>query len=176
MNTFWTKEPLSEKQTELMAAILEAHRKSVFRDNISTVVLKATFDGSWSFQQSIASAILTFGGTHGPVESTMDIIRSPRPDFMAKMQLEMGNKVAGWGTSFQDDIWDDVGTMIVTNWPAMKDAIESVTKLLHDSGKIVHPNPSCWTAAFNIIVEIPRHLALWPVVQGRLPGWAEVLL
>lgn len=176
MNTFWTKGPLSEKQMELIGVILDAHRKSVFRDNISTVVLKATFEGSWSFQQAIASAILTFGGTHGPVESTMDIIGSPRPDFMAKMQLDMGNKVSGWGTSFQDDIWEDVGIMIRNNWPAMINAVDMVTKVLHDAGKIVYPNPSCWTACSNIIVGIPRHLALLPVIQGRVTGWAEVLL
>ena len=175
MKSFWRDKELLGYEQQLLEMVLTAHAKSCFRDNISTTVLRSTFEGSWSFQQAVAAAILTFGGMHGPVEQTMDLLVAEQPEQAAMEMLKAGFKVPGWGSSFEDDIWPDVGAFVEATWPTAGRKVRNVTQVLHDAGKMLQPNPSCWTASMNLILGIPRHLALWPVLQGRLPSWAEIL-
>jgi hypothetical protein len=176
MNVFWRQDELTPGEAKLLEAVLTAHHASTQRDNISTIVLKSTFQGSWSFQQALAAAILTFGGAHGPVEQTMALLDNDHVEKAVQETLGLGLKVTGWGSSVEDDIWQGVGDRVLEGWPVLGRRIRTVTRLLHESGKMVEPNPSCWTAAMNIALGVPRHLALWPVLQGRLSGWAEILL
>jgi hypothetical protein len=176
MKAFWRDEMLTSQEATLLDLVLRAQEASAHRDNISTSVLRSTFAGSWSFQQAVAGAVLTFGGMHGPIEQTMDLLVADRPEQAALEMLGKGFKVPGWGSSFENDIWAGVAAYMKGGWPDMGHKIDNVSRVLEGAGKKIEPNPSCWTAGMNLIVGLPRHLALWPVLQGRLPSWAEILL
>jgi hypothetical protein len=101
---------------ELMSLLKEAHNKSAYRSNASTGALINTFHASGSYTNSIAAALMTLGGLHGPIEKTIALLRSAKQSESISRFIDdilaVGGRVWGWGNSFikggHDEDWEDV--------------------------------------------------------------------
>jgi citrate synthase len=182
MQPFWRTEPLSSAELELIGALGDAHNKSTFRSCPSTIALQCAAQGSGSLYQALASALVCFGGRHGPVEETYELLASP---YVAESQvqgyLERAEKVPGWGSSFTekgegDPIWKPVATLLDRDFEKKSWVLSKVTKYLHQSDLKIYPNPSAYTALSAIIVGMPKRLSPYLLVMGRLSAWAEIFL
>lgn len=166
----------TEAQIELLDVVREAHRQSVFRDNPSSVAFRIAFQASGSFTKALIAALSTLGGQHAPLEQTYDLLTSRVPADTAYRILKSGGMVPGWGTSFKDDtIWAAVAGVLERDFPERWDSLASVTKVLHDFGKFVEPNPSAFTACAAIELGLPKEQAAWIFVSGRLDAWASLM-
>lgn len=179
MNFFWLPEPPSPFQSELLAAVLQAHAQSAVRGNISSTVLLAAAQGSGSLTQSLAAALSTLGGLHAPIVETFNFIGEWEHDTLAEHvghRLEWERKIPGWGNSFHkgepDPLWLDVDDLLSTTF--IGGVLGGITEILHRHGKNLYPNPSAYTAAAAIELGMPAQLAPWLLVAGRIQAWTHM--
>ncbi len=178
---FWRKDPLTKEEDTLLKLVLEAHFASADRNNISSDAVRASAFGSGDYTKAIASALLTLGGIHAPLELTYEMLMTDRPADAATHLLASGKLVPGWGNSFErghdDPLWLNVIEWFQDHRPAFYALrIEAVTKALALYGKNVFPNPSAFTAATAIVLQIPQPIAAFLFVAGRLPAWTNIFL
>lgn len=165
----------TETKVRLLEAVFRAHHESAFRDNPSSVAFKLAFESSDSFTQAMIAALSTLGGVHAPLAQTYDLLSHKSPGEAAYRMVKAGKKVPGWGTSFKNDgIWSPVESVLREEFRERWDTLQSVTKVLHDFGKPVEPNPSAFTAITAIELGLPKELAVWIFISGRLDAWASL--
>lgn len=166
------KAPLEQEDYDLINLLEEAHYKSSYRGNMSTNAAVVSMAGSSSYIQAIASAILTLGGTHGPIKDAIKVLNGDD-------SVLVNDKIPGWGNSFEkghpDPLWNNVHEFIFENYPEMGARIAQVTKRLHDSGKVIFPNPACYTAATAILLKINPKVCEYLFLAARLPAWTSIL-
>jgi citrate synthase len=173
---FW-KAALTADEAALLQATLMAHRVSTFRNNPSTAALLVAFDASGSYPQALISALSTLGERHGPIVATYEFLCGPDPEQTARRMLSNGERIPGWGTSFKDDeTWNPVRDLMRARFVTMAKTLDAVTEVMHTAGKMIHPNPSAYTAATAILLDLPKDLSPWLLVQGRLAAWSTLLL
>lgn len=178
-------EPLKSLRVEepperaLHAALMKAHDASARRENISTVTLLNAGIGSGNYANGIAAACLSIGGPHAPLQQSMALLMVDDPVGQAKMLMDHGLRVPGWGNSFvkglPDEKWQEVDDLLRKHYPDLHGRIWDVTKFLHKSGKLVFPNPSIYTAACAMAFQMPPVLAPYLFIAGRLNAWTEML-
>ena len=162
----------------LYAALMKAHYDSAFRENISTVTMLNTTIGSSNYANGIAAACLAIGGPHAPLQQSMALLASDDPVGQAKQLMDHGVRVPGWGNSFikgkPDGAWLEVDRLLSEDHPEIYSKIADVTKFLHKSGKLIFPNPSIYTAAVAIVLNLPPALSPYLFIAGRLNAWTEL--
>ena len=178
---FWREKPLCIIQEGLLRAVLMAHRRSTERDNVSTVTVINAFCGSRSFTQAVAAALCTLGEQHGPVEATYTLFFEREPlALTVESLIKEGVKVPGFGNSFfknqPDPLWEDVSKLLQTHFPEVFARLWTVQQVLWSHGKRVCANPAGFTACAAKALEMPRHVAPWLFIAGRLDGWAKRVL
>ncbi|MEO7520232.1 MAG: citrate/2-methylcitrate synthase [Gemmatimonas sp.] len=184
MKPFWKKEPLSLAELELVEAVGKAHHESTFRSNPSTMAVCFAAQGSGDLLKAFVAGLSTIGGAHGPITETFDWLERSFSfaelavkDFFAR---NPDGKIPGWGSSFNkesvDPIWAPAASILEGKFATTWRCIDETTKALHRRGKMVHPNPSAFTAATARVIGMPRALAPYLLVIGRLSSWAEVFL
>lgn len=181
MNPFWRKDPLEPKEEELLAAVQTAHHDSCFRQNPSFVAIQCAATGSLDLYKSIAAALMTFGGPHGPIPETYDILFKIVPaQQIVDEHIWNRKKVPGWGMSFVkgeiDPIWVPVYDILMRDWPTLAARINQITAALHVRERIVYPNPSAFSAAAALVLCMPRELSPLILIAGRIEAWAEIYL
>lgn len=161
----------------LYKAVAEAHRLSAFRDNVSSNIIKNVSVGSDSYTSAIAAAILSIGGQHAPIHQTMQILEQDTPWNKVENILDQHHLVPGWGNGFvkgkEDPLWEPVD-LALKPFTDLYIKIWNVTDTLHDLGKFVYPNPSCYTAALALLMGIPKESAAVLFISFRLPSWTEI--
>ena len=179
--TYWRKEPLSKAEWELVNQLMRAHHASVFRQNVSTVVIANTAFGSADYSKAIAAGLMTIGGIHAPLWATMDLLNSENAVEWVEKIVADNRRVPGWGNSFikekPDELWMGVDLCLKVsgiNSRFIKN-IEAITDKLHELGKKIFPNPSAYTAAVALVLGIPPAMAPMLFVTGRLSGWSELI-
>lgn len=170
MKAFWREKELSEHETKLLTLCLEAHAKSAMRQNVSTAVLIEASRGSGDYTKSLVAALSTLGAVHAPLIRTWHLLMS-NPTNLA-LEVEHGVKIPGWGSSFEDDTWVLVESHLREHYPGICQRIDAITEVI----KKAKPNPSCWTAATGIALEMPPHILPWLFVSGRLNTWTCLYL
>jgi citrate synthase len=162
---------------DLFHLVCEAHERSALRGNLSHHALRLAALGSGDYVKSICAALMTLGGIHAPISQTYDVLSAPSPLNHAKQLLLEGHRVPGWGNAFEkghdDPEWAPVKAYIWANHAPMAGHIDKITKTLHDCGKDLYPNPSCYTAAAAIIMGLPRESAAVLFIHGRLWEWTK---
>ncbi len=175
MKVFWRDTPLTEAETKLLNLTLEAHSQSAMRDNVSSVVLAQTAQGSGDLTKAITAALATLGGRHAPLTETHQFLTTVTKDDIIDPEFE---RFPGWGNSFvkgkPDELWKDVDAQLGEVAPELYAKIAYITTALHDSGKHVFPNPSAYTAAVGIALSMPPRLLPWLFIQGRLSAWTAL--
>ena len=163
----------------LFQAVLQAHEQSALRENISREVIRLAAMGSGDYLQAIVAGLSSLGGLHAPLVQTWDLLDADDPTFEAKAMLRQDERVPGWGNGFvkggPDEIWKDVERLVGQEDPRMIANINDVTQLLQSRGKMIYPNPSCWTAAVGHILGFGRQTTAFLFVQGRLGAWTHYL-
>lgn len=174
---FWTDEPLALNELSLLNATLAAHAESAARGNVSHQVLQATAVASGHYANAIAGALLTLGAVHGPLVQTWHLLAVANPQRKAADMVAAGLRVPGWGNSFHkgkpDPLWAGVAGMLERDFGAMHTTIENITASLHAAGKMLYPNPSCYTAAVAILLGMPAELCPYLFLRGRLDEWSK---
>ena len=180
MRVWWQDEELTEVEQNLLAHLMACHGASVFRPNMSSAAVVNSTVGARSYPAAIASALLAIGNIHGPIAQTIELLESPDPARTARLMIDAGNKVPGWGGSFMgaagDPIWTTFEEFLRENYPTVAKLIDSITAAIHEAGKNIQPNPSVFTAATALILGIPPEAAPWLFVRGRLDGWSKLFL
>lgn len=177
---FWRSEPLSEQETALLDALMQAHHASCFRGNESSEAVIRTAISSGQYANAIAAAVLTTGGMHAPIGMTMRVLSSFQDgDAIVEEYVSKGMRVPGWGNSFikgkKDDLWLGVDALIEQHWTPTAKRMEGITFELHKLGKMIYPNPSAYTAACALILGMPPFIAPILFFLGRLAGWTELI-
>jgi citrate synthase len=179
MIVFWRDLPLTKNEEALVFEVEQAHRMSAFRENASTCALKNSAGGSGSFEMAVASAVLTFGGKHAPIEAIYGRLSQPMDLLLESVEKSLDNHeiVQGWGNSFfkecPDPLWESVSRALQV-FPESAEKIKAVTELLHQRGKKLHPNPGAFTAITALILGIPPKVASVILIGARLPVWAAL--
>lgn len=180
IKAFWRTEDLNEIEDRLLSLVFFSHYNSSVRDNVSTCALRVAAAGNGrDFGKSVVAAIMTFGGTHAPIEKIYGLLERNDATEEASRLLWTGHRVPGWGHAFckngVDPAWRETYEHIQEHFPVMGEKIGSITKVLHDNDRTVFINPGGLTAASAILLRIPPHLASWLIIQGRLTAWAQLI-
>jgi hypothetical protein len=172
--------PLSEKEEEFLQLVLTAHAESAFRGNISTYAIASCAAGNGTWTNSIASGLLTLGGTHAPLEQSYEILASSDSLRVVELMFKDGLRIPGWGNSFHkgepDPLWEKVDRWLSEHYSGIHGKIEDITQFLHAAGKHIMPNPSIYTAAAAIVLGVPANCAGFLFLQGRLLSWTQIYL
>jgi citrate synthase len=170
----------------LVAALGEAHHQSSYRACPSTVAVSATAQGSGDIYRSLAAALLCFGGKHGPIEQTYTLLQwaedvDVTAESIVGSYISRKQKVPGWGSSFTeegeaDPIWKPVDAVLMKHFEERRWTMTKITQALHEAGVKVLPNPSAYTALTAIILKMPKRLAPYLLITGRLSAWTEIFM
>lgn len=164
----------------LVNALDAAHDASARRQNMSSVAVVNAAKGSGSYTCSIAAAMMTLGGTHGPLEATQRFLESNLAADHSDEILRSGRRVPGWGNGFikgaEDPAWLPVREALRDLRPDLVEKIDAVTARLHACGKDIYPNPSAYTAACAIALGIPSRVCAFLFVSARLRAWTDLFL
>jgi len=182
MKAFWRKTPLTHNEEALLSKCLEAHYEAAFRENLSSSVIVAAYQGNGNdFLKAVASGLGTLGGAHGPVEHTYAFlaVEPAGIGYQTQRHLDNGFRIPGWGSAFvkgkPDPIVERAMLFIDVGWPEMGNRIEKITDTLHYNKKMVWPNMACLTAATAIILRLPKPLSTVLLLQGRAIAWAQLI-
>lgn len=161
----------------LLEAVLQAHHESALRGNCSHHALAMAAFGSGDYFKSIAAGLLTLGGLHAPLAKSYDLLASH--DYLQRVEsaLALKQRIAGWGNNFvkmaPDPVWSGCDERLTAEHPALAQKISAITHLLHEHGKNIYPNPSCYTAAAGLALGIPRSGIGELLIRGRLNAWTD---
>lgn len=175
MILWWRKDPLTEWEQRLITAVVAAHVAGTLRTNPSTVIIQqACLGNGGDYCSTIAAAILSLGGPHGPVVAVYDLLAQPDPGVEAQRMLDNGEKVPGWGNSFVKGEMDPRlnAAMDLLKQHPVYEKIQAVQKVM--DAKNLYPNPGCVTAAADLALGIPRESAVWLGLQARIPVWTAI--
>lgn len=172
--------PLTEPEQFLVHALFKAHNRSCFRPNVSSETVLSSAAGSGNLTTAIAAALLTTGYRHAPIYETVMFLSLDDPAKVAETIVEGGKKVPGWGGDFQrtrpDPVWAGVDAAVLDFNPSLHAKICAVTAALGKRGKNIFPNPSAYTAAVAITLQMPPQAAVYLFIVGRIDGWCQLAL
>lgn len=173
----WLELQEVEGADELINAVLEAHKKAALvNSNASSAALAMAANLKVPFTQSVASALLTFGGPlHGPIRETREMIYGWSAEDIAE-SLDAGEIIPGWGNSFHDELdpaWVEVDKIVREKFESHASRLDSISALIEDrKERKLYPNASAYTAVTAHIVGLPLGLESLFSILGRLPSWA----
>lgn len=172
--TIWDDVGINDKP--LVEAMFSAHYKSAFRPNTSSVTVFNVADSSNDIGKAIAAGILSLGERHGPLEQSYDFLSMDEPWVGARNR----KIVPGWGGSFQKDKpdpnWVMVDELLKKNHPDAYNKLRLVTEQLHQSGRVIYPNPSAYTALVGLVLGLSKKLLVYLFIASRLDAWARIAL
>jgi citrate synthase len=142
-------------------------------------VLSAT--GSGDYFKAIASALMTLGGLHGPLAATYDLLTAKDPLAEIDDKMERKYRIPGWGNSFEKDgveeAFQPVDEALKKVNPELHTKIHQLTSYIQTKhGKLIWPNPSTYTAATAITIDMDKAIIGMMVVQARLVPWTQAFL
>lgn len=163
--------------SDLIQALYRAHAEVALRGNPSHQALILAAQGSANFFNALTAAFATYGGLHGPLEATYNLLINPDPTVEIATRLEVGLKIPGFGNSFYKDgiepAFLPVEAELRKRDPLIASKIDGMTEFIHAQGKKIYPNPSTFTCATALVEGIPREAIGFLVVQARLWEWTK---
>ena len=180
MNLPWSTQQLTDQDEQLLVSLYDAHAKSAYRPNASSVAVANAAASSGEVDKAIVAGIMTLGGLHAPLRNTYRFLHMENPASSVAWYIETDEKVPGWGGTFQkiepDPLWASVDVNLHDFHPELYEKICGVTEALHDQGRIIHPNPSAYTVAVALALKMPERMAVFLFIQARLGPWAQIAL
>lgn len=167
-------------QQGLMQMVLDAHDKAA-RTNPSSSTLACQNAGmsTGSAALGIASAMMTLGSLHAPIEAARVIYETATQKSIIESVMQ-GNIIPGFGNSFFkvgiDPAWEQVSKYIELNLSDMHGRIYDLTQWMHRSGKILYPNAALFSAAAASECGVKRGAEVAIFAIARIPAWAEMAI
>lgn len=169
---------MSEQDERLLLKIFDAHLQSSLRDNASSAAVANAAASSGDMVKAIAAGLMTLGGRHAPLEHTFHFLSQPDPAGHVEEILKRNLPVPGWGGTFQkllpDPLWNDADATLKEFRPDLAKKLEDVTQALAAHGRTIHPNPSAYTAALAIALDMRAETAVYLFIAARLDTWARI--
>lgn len=161
----------------ILTVLYAAHDASALRQNPSHEALILATVGSGSYLQAVTAAMMTLGGTHAPLIDTCYFLRQDHPEQSVPRFLDVRRRIPGWGNGFvkgePDPIWADTDQALREAAPELMAKVEAVTTALHEAGKMIYPNPSCYTAVTALLLELLPEASPFLFLYARLPTWTQ---
>ena len=161
---------------ELHEELLRVHAVLATRENLSSEMISCAAKVEKDFGSACIMAIASLGGLHAPIEQTIKLLSDPNAIRTARVLLQDGSKVPGWGSSFvkgeKDPIFNTLEGMIYKHSMKLWCIIIDITDSL--CSKNIWPNAACYTAACCILNEIPPCVAIKTLIQGRIDSWSDI--
>lgn len=162
----------------LLLCLNAAHEASALRRNLSHEALILATVGSGSYIQAITAALMTLGGAHAPLVETCLLLQADHPENWVASAVPCGARVPGWGNGFvkdgPDPLWAELDQMLRDEGSAYyMGKVDAVTAALHALGKMIYPNPSCYTAIVALTLGLPPSASPYLFVAARLPKWTQ---
>lgn len=161
----------------LLESLYQAHHASALRGNCSHHALALSALGSGDYFKAIASALLTLGGSHGPLIQTYDFLQRESCVVDVAEIIRQGKRVPGWGNGFvkgtPDPLWETCDALLQIENQSLHSTIRAITAVLHGLGRFLYPNPSCYTAAVALTIGHPRDGIGELFIRGRLQAWTQ---
>lgn len=188
---FWREEPLSLAAAKLLDAVLEAHANCVERESgragervlpCSSAAVVNGWHGSRDYWKAIGSGLMSLGEVHGPVAQAMEFLGTEGAEITERVRriLREGGKVPGFGNGFvkgrPDPMWFGVDDALHEAAPEVWERVNGVERALLDNGKCGFANPAGFTAGAALALGMPKEVAGWLFLQGRLAGWTKLIL
>lgn len=161
----------------LLLCLNAAHEASALRHNISHEALILATVGSGSYLQAITAAMMTLGGAHAPLVETCLLLQADHPEDWVAGAVLRGTLVPGWGNGFvkdgPDPFWEELDQTLRDDGNAYIGKVDAVTTALHAQGKMIYPNPSCYTAVVALTLGLPPAASPYLFLAARLPKWTQ---
>ena len=161
----------------ILSVLNAAHEASALRRNPSHEALILATVGSGSYLQAITAAMMTLGGTHAPLVETCYFLKQAQPAESVPRIISLRRRIPGWGNGFvkgeADPIWTETDQVLREAAPELMAKVEAVTTALHEAGKRIYPNPSCYTAVTALLLELLPEASPFLFLYARLPKWTE---
>jgi citrate synthase len=141
----------------------------------SAAVANAAVCGS-RFEHSVASALLTLGGTHGPLGAARDVIyRVSEREIIVK--LEDGEILPGWGNSFHkksiDPAFVPMDHLLREQYHEHHKKLDEITQLIFKvRGRCLYPNAAAYGGITAEILGLTHGTEVILFIASRLPSWA----
>lgn len=173
---------LSERKKDLMRALSKYHAAAALRECASTKAFVAAWlSNGGDFLKSVTSALMTFGGAHGPVKQCYTLIENDayQPNKL-NIKFPDGTKIPGFGSSFikevPDPLLESLHSILVTD-EACANEIRTWTKNVQQyTNKKLYPNGAFYTAFAMIEIEMPIELSESLMINARIHSWAKLVL
>lgn len=161
----------------ILEACLHAHHASALRGNCSHQAVVIAAFGSGDYFKAMAAGLLTLGGLHAPLVQTYEFLEQFTEAEDVTQVLSQHRRVPGWGNGFvkdgPDPLWIALDAQLRVESPVWMAKIDRITEILHEYGKKIHPNPSCYTAVTALHLGIPQYAVGEMLIRGRLKAWTE---
>jgi citrate synthase len=136
----------------MLDELCKVHEAIAERPNASTVAVITGAKLGNDYFTTVASALLTLGNIHAPLQQTDLLLDMPYPFTFMYDALRKGYKIPGWGSSFvkgeEDPVFDNLKKMIRENNPILLEKIEEISERLSvKTNTRLYPNASCYTIA-----------------------------
>jgi citrate synthase len=171
--------PLDADRLRLVNVVVAAHQRAARENNnaSSAAMLNATF-GSGRIENGIASAVLSIGGKHGPLEAARGTYEWATPSNI-RSQIELNQMIPGFGNSFFKDridpAWQPVHDFILLSFPKMAERIGDLTRWVRTPTKRdLCPNAALYTAATCSECHFRRGTESLLFILARLPVWVDL--
>jgi citrate synthase len=176
---FCLNEITPEKQ-ELFQAVFDAHDSAARKNhNASSGAALNSFFGSGHLTNAIASAILSVGNNHGPINEARVVYENFDENYF-KHSVKLGNKIAGFGNSFFKDkidpSWSNVDELIRSKFSKAASRIDELHKWMKECGKSVHPNAALYTAVLCNEIGLIHGLESVLFILSRTSAWASMCI
>ena len=166
--------------SRLVDELMNVHAELASRENFSSLLVGQCAGSEKDFISSLAAALLTLGGRHGPTELTTRFLSSRSCINETEFRIKSSLLVPGWGSAFHkeepDPHFDKLDEYLSEDNPKIWGRIEDITELLHNADKILYPNAACYTAAVAITEGIPPEVSVSLLIRGRLETWTRIYL
>lgn len=171
---------LDDLRQQLMDLVVEAHQTAAKNNpNASSGACQNAFFGSGKIENGLASALLTLGTRHGPVQDARAVFENASTEYV-KNGVKSGAIIPGFGNSFFKDgidpAWEKVSEFIKNNFRRDHAKIVELNNAIRECGKNVFPNAALYTAVACSICNVRNGCEIAIFAMARIPVWTSICI
>lgn len=170
------EKPITESGLQLLNEVIKAHDiAATTNQNCSSAACSNAIAGSGSFANGVASAILTLGKHHGPINDAR-LVYENFDEGAVRQWVMAGGKVPGFGNSFfkdsLDPAWVGVDLFLEDKFPNVSARIEELSRFVELTvGSKLCPNAALFTAAACSEIGLAHGFESALFIISRIPAW-----
>ena len=159
--------------TTIEENIIIMHHGCALRQNASSQTISAMAQLGKPFEDAVAAALLTLGGSHGPVRDAQYAYTAWTDNEINSFVYDI---IPGFGSAWFKDkqdpaIQEFMETLPILMQKDIKHYTEDVQEYYMEN---IFPNAALATACANIQLRRPASLGISLVIQGRILAWEDI--